>query len=138
MSCPHPRLTLATRHIIFYPMFTTFQHHMLVRQEHLNQYGSLFGGCVLSIIDELAFIACSRTYPKRNFVTRAIRHAEFKEPAQLGDVIEFGFGIESVGTTSLTVRVGMGVHGPVGGPRESFDGEVVMVCVDEDGKPMAL
>ena len=73
-----------------------FQHHMVVRQEHLNQYGNLFGGRVLSVIDELAFIACARTYPENNFVTRAVEDAAFISPAVLGDVLEFNFGIENI------------------------------------------
>jgi len=116
-----------------------FQHHMIVRQEHLNQYGNLFGGRVLSVIDELAFITCSRTYLGRNFVTRAVHNAEFTAPARLGDVLEFNFGIESVGRTSLRVRVEMVVHdAATDARRKSFDGIIVMVCVDDNGQPTPL
>jgi acyl-CoA hydrolase len=117
-------------------MQQSFQHHMIVRHEHLNQYGNLFGGRVLAVIDELAFIACTRTYPSRNFVTRAIQHAEFLAPARLGDVLEFTFGIERVGNTSVTVRVKMAIYNGKNVERaDSFDGAVVMVCVDEKDKP---
>lgn len=120
-------------------MKQTFEHHMLVRQEHLNQYGSLFGGRVLAVIDELAFIACSRTFPGKNFLTRAIRDAEFTTPAFLGDMLKFTFGIEQVGATSVTVRVQMTVHsGRAEAESVSFDGAVVMVCVDEEGRPASL
>jgi acyl-CoA hydrolase len=120
-------------------MSQNFQHHMIVRHEHLNQYGNLFGGRVLAAIDELAFIACARTYPGRNFVTRAIQHAEFLAPARLGDVLEFTFGVERVGTTSVTVRVKMAIHsGQISEKAESFDGAVVMVCVDGNGKPVSV
>lgn len=116
-----------------------FQHNMIVRQEHLNQYGNLFGGRVLAVIDELAFIACSRTHPGRNFVTRAVRNAEFTAPAHLGDVLEFNFGIEKVGRTSVHVRVEMLIYDKDGsGPLRSFDGTVVMVCVDGAGQPMPV
>jgi len=112
---------------------------MIVRQEHLNQYGNLFGGRVLSVIDELAFITCSRTYLGRNFVTRAVHNAEFTAPARLGDVLEFNFGIESVGRTSLRVRVEMVVHdAATDARRKSFDGIIVMVCVDDNGQPTPL
>ncbi len=117
----------------------TFQHHMLVRQVHLNQYGNLFGGCVLSVIDELAFVVCSRTYPGHNFVTRAVQNAEFAAPAKLGDVLEFNGSIAGVGTTSVRVGVEMIIHDGRGtGARKSFDGTVVMVCVDDAGAPTPL
>jgi len=120
-------------------MKKTFEHYMIVRQEHLNQYGNLFGGRVLSVIDELAFIACSRTFPGRNFVTRAVHHAEFTAPAVLGDILEFPFAVETVGKTSVTVRVRMMVcssRSPE--PAESFNGTVTMVCVDDHGHPMNI
>jgi len=120
-------------------MDDTFEHHMIVRQEHLNQYGNLFGGRVLAVIDELAFIACSRTFPGHNFVTRAVHHAEFTAPAILGDILEFRFGVEHVGSTSVTVRVRMMVHSlRTKQPAESFNGTVTMVCVDGNGHPAAV
>ena len=117
-------------------MARTYQHHMIVRQEHLNQYGNLFGGHVLGVIDELAFIACARTYPGRNFLTRAVRDAEFTVPARLGALLQFDFGIERVGNTSVQVGVTMRIVPADGGPPvTSFDGTVVMVCVDALGRP---
>ena len=112
---------------------------MLVRQEHLNQFGSLFGGAVLAVVDELAFIACARSYPGRNFVTRAVLDAEFTAPAHLGDMIEFNFHVEHVGKTSVHVRVEMLIYDGQGGRGvRSYDGTVVMVCVDEEGAPVRL
>jgi len=117
----------------------SFEHYMMVRQEHLNQYGFLVGGTVLAVIDELAFIACARTYPGRNFVTRAVQNAEFTAPAGLGDVLEFRFGIERVGRTSVTVRVKMSIYRAKRGEKaESFDGAVVMVCVDDEERPVPV
>ena len=116
-----------------------FQHHMVVRQEHLNQYGNLFGGRVLSVIDELAFIACARTYPENNFVTRSVEDADFIAPAVLGDVLEFNFGIENVGRTSVRVRVEMIIYnGRTGKANKSFDGCVIMVCVDSTGNAVPV
>lgn len=112
---------------------------MIVRQEHLNQYGSLFGGRILSVIDELAFIACARTYPKRNFVTQAIENAAFIAPAILGDMLEFNFGIESTERTSVRVRLKMMACSSKGGAaNKSFDGCVIMVCVDSSGNAIAI
>ncbi len=117
-------------------MERTFEHYMIVRQEHLNQYGSLFGGRVLAVIDELAFIACARTFPAKNFVTRAVDNAEFRASAKLGDILKFRFGIHKVGHTSVTVHVELSVYsnGSATGAL-SFDGAVVMVCVNDAGKP---
>lgn len=120
-------------------MTLDFKHQMVVRQEHLNHYGSLFGGRVLSVIDELAFIACARTYPENNFVTRVVDNAAFTAHARLGDMLEFSFGIESIGRTSVRVKVEMLVYNCRSGKaKKSFDGTVIMVCVDSEGKAMAV
>lgn len=115
-------------------------HHMIVRAEHLNQYGYLFGGRVLSVIDELAFITCARAFPGKNFVTCAVRNAEFKAPAGLGDLLEFQSAVEAIGQTSVTVRVQMVVRAQQkpSAARVSFDGAVVMVCVDNGGRPQPV
>ncbi len=116
-----------------------FQHYMVVRQEHLNQYGSLLGGRVLSVIDELAFIACAQSYPEHNFVTRAIEDAAFIAPALLGDILEFRFSIKSTGHTSVRVQVEMVViSGKSRKANKSFDGCVIMVCVDPSGKAISV
>ncbi len=114
-------------------------HQMLVRQEHLNQYGSIFGGRVLSMIDELAFIVCAKTFPGSNFVTRAIENAAFSAQARLGDILEFSVGIETRGVTSVKVKVETIVYDAQSGKaNKTFDGLVIMVCVDKGGKAIPL
>ena len=120
-------------------MHETFHHYMLVRQEHLNQYGSLFGGRVLAVIDELAFIACTLTWPGNNFVTRVVEDAEFTAPARQGDLLRFDFGIETIGRTSVSVHVVLNVYDQHAGEQtESFNGRVIMVCVDGEGNPIPV
>ena len=120
-------------------MADMFEHQMVVRREQLNPYGSLSGGAVMNAVDELAFVACARAYPGRNFVTRAVLGAEFTAPARLGDVLEFNYGVEHRGRTSVHVRVEMLIHDGSGGrPVQAFDGTVVMVCVDREGRPAPL
>jgi len=113
-----------------------FQHFCLVRQEHLNQYGSLYGGHLLGIIDEMAYVCCVRSYPGRNFLTKALDNVEFHVPAHLGDILETSASLERVGRTSCRVRVKVFICAGKDEQRQlSFDGQVVMVCVDEQGRP---
>lgn len=115
------------------------QHVAVVRQEHLNQYGNLFGGYLLQIIDELAFIAAVRAYPDHNFVTRAINNVQFHVPARLGDIIETIAELTSIGNTSCRVHICVYVAATRSRPRRlTFDGEVVLVCVDNQGQPIPV
>jgi len=111
----------------------TFHNYALIRQEHLNQYGSLFGGHLLSIIDEMAYITCIRSFPGRNFVTRALQDVEFHTPARLGDILETHATIARVGKTSCQVQVQVFICHDADRPL-SFDGTVILVCVDDQGK----
>lgn len=115
------------------------QHFRVVRQEHLNQYGSIFGGYLLQTIDEMAFVACVRRWPGRNFVTRAMNNIEFHAPARLGDLLETCCQIGQVGRTSVQVQVQVNIRQSHSGRRSlSFDGVVVMVCVDDRGEAMPV
>ncbi len=54
-------------------------------------------------------------------------------------MLEFRFGVESVGRSSVTVRVAMIIRdGKTGREAQSFDGTVVMVCVDDAGEPVPV
>jgi len=108
----------------------------IVRPQHLNQYGALFGGFLLQMIDEQAFIVCHRRYPGRNFVTRAMANVEFHASATLGDLLETIARIERVGRTSVSVRVQVFICDPENRSRRlSFDGVVTMVSIDQSGVP---
>ena len=116
-----------------------FRDFRIVMPQHLNQYGALFGGYLLQVIDELAFVACVRTFPGHNFLTRALQNVEFHAPAHLGDMLECVAVLERTGRTSAHVRVQVFVaESQRGARRMSFDGLVVLVCVDGEGKAMTL
>lgn len=115
------------------------QHFRVVRQEHLNQYGSIFGGYLLQTIDEMAFVACVRRWPGRNFVTRAMNDIEFRAPARLGDVLETRCHVEKVGRTSVHVHAQVYIRQSRSSRQSlSFDGTVIMVCVDDRGDAMPI
>jgi acyl-CoA hydrolase len=76
----------------------------LVRSEHLNHHGHLFGGDLMAEVDSLAYCVLRRDYPGNTFVTRAAQ-IEFLAPAQMGDVIVFSACVGRVGTTSVAVEV---------------------------------
>ena len=76
----------------------------LVRSEHLNHQGHLFGGDMMAEIDTTAYCLLRKTYGDKMFVTRAA-DISFDRPARLGDVVVFRAAISRVGTTSVQVVV---------------------------------
>lgn len=75
-----------------------------VRPNDLNTSDRLFGGQLLSWIDEEAaiFATCQMKHDK--VVTKYISEIDFKTSAQLGDILEFGLEVTGAGRTSLTMR----------------------------------
>lgn len=84
--------------------------HLLVRAEHLNAAGHLFGGYLMGEIDTVAYCLLRTRYPSCAFVTRAAR-IEFVSPAPLGSVVRFDAVRGRVGRTSVEVEVTGGVDG---------------------------
>ena len=69
-----------------------------------NNYGSIFGGVILSYIDQAGFIE-ARKHGVHRWVTASIERVDFKSPVQMGDVVSFKTSTEATGTSSVKVRV---------------------------------
>ena len=75
-----------------------------------NQYGTIFGGVLLSYIDLAGGIGAdhevqSHGWPVQAFVTVAMDRIEFKEPVMVGDTLSFWTVVTRIGTTSIAVHV---------------------------------
>lgn len=104
----------------------------LVRSEHLNHAGHLFGGDLMAEIDTVGFCLIRRLFPERMFVTRAAE-IEFEAPARLGDVIEFSAVLGRVGCTSVQVQV----RGTAAG-RALCQARMTYVRIDADGRKLPV
>lgn len=75
-----------------------------------NVHGTIFGGVLLSYIDQAGAVACRREFrihkSKANaVVTVAMDTVEFHQPVFVGDVVSFRTEIGRVGNTSIAVSV---------------------------------
>lgn len=85
-------------------MAITFRTRKLVKPEDLNGRNTLFGGRLLSWIDEECYIYCACQMQSHDIVTKFISEMNFVSPAYQGDVIEIGVDTIDIGRTSLTVK----------------------------------
>jgi acyl-CoA hydrolase len=81
-----------------------FLTRRLVRHENLNPAGKLFGGHLLSWIDEEAAINAFLLIKSGTAVTKFLTEVNFLHSAGLGDIVEIGFDLIAVGTTSITYK----------------------------------
>src|SRR3954462_11299977 len=69
-----------------------------------NHYGTIFGGVVLSHIDQAGFVE-ARHHGIHRWVTAALDRVEFKAPIHVGDVINLYATATKFGTKSITIMV---------------------------------
>jgi acyl-CoA hydrolase len=111
----------------------------LVRPEHLNHYGYLFGGFLLKWVDEIAWIAASRDYPGCRFVTVAMNSVEFHRGVHQGDVLRFNAREHERGRTSVQYAVSAFCDDLESGGEEAiFSTCVTFVRLDDAGQKIPL
>ncbi len=75
-----------------------------------NPYGTIFGGVVLSYIDQAGAVGAVHVirgegWPDQPIVTVAMDSVEFHRPVFVGDIVSFWTRLVKVGRTSITIRV---------------------------------
>jgi acyl-CoA hydrolase len=113
---------LAGRKIVMYP--------------DLNFAGRLFGGQLMSWIDEVLAAAAMNLMGTKNIVTKKFGEIVFDAPGLLGDVVEIWYRPVKEGVTSLSMdcRVVVG-RGEPPMPEQISSSTVVYVALDDEGIP---
>ncbi len=77
---------------------------VLMMPRDTNPAGTIFGGVILSYIDQ-AGAEEAKQHGARRLVTVAMKEVVFHEPVLVGDLVSFFTELIRVGRTSLTVKV---------------------------------
>lgn len=103
-----------------------------------NAHGTIFGGVLLSYIDQAGAIEARRHTPHK-FVTVSMDSVEFKQPVYVGDVLNLNTRLVKVGRTSITVGVSVTAE-RFRDPRDIIpvtEARLTYVSVDSSGHPIA-
>ncbi len=114
-------------------------HFKFVISEHLNHYGTLYGGNLLKWIDEVGYITAAVDFPNNRFVTVALDNVEFKHRIELGAVLKFSVEKLRIGNSSLTYDVK--VYSAIEGAESNtvlFETKITFVSIDENGKKATI
>ena len=110
----------------------------VVEYSDINSEKRLFGGKLMSWIDEVARTVAIR-HSGNPVITAAVDNMQFKQGAQLGDVLVIIGKITYVGRTSMEVRVDTYVEDVRTGMRHVLNrAYLTEVCVDDDGTPVVV
>ncbi|TWI71720.1 acyl-CoA hydrolase [Desulfobotulus alkaliphilus] len=113
--------------------------YTIVRPEHLNHHGYLFGGAMLRWVDEYAWLVASRDFQGCTLVTVAMEDLQFRKRAVSGSILRFEILPERLGNSSVRYRVSVFADAPgASGEEEIFSTGVTFVGLDEKGEKKAL
>lgn len=105
---------------------------------HLNANGTLFGGCALQWMDEVAFITATR-FTRQHMFTVSSENIRFLKAVNPDQIIELIGQVEKVEPARLKVKVEIFAEELYGQKREKvMDGIFVFACLNEQKRPIRI
>jgi len=104
-----------------------------------NPNGTIFGGVILSYIDQAGAIE-AHLHGAERIVTVAMDQVAFHQPVFVGDLVSFYCQVTRIGRTSVTIEVTVEAQRArhPGAAVKVTEAEVVYVNVDEERRPTPI
>ncbi len=103
-----------------------------------NHHNTMFGGKVMEMMDEVAFMTATR-FARKSFVTVSCDRIDFRKPIPADTLVELVGRVKYVGNTSLKVNVSIFVEEMYQNSRiEVVSGDFTLVAIDEHMKPIRI
>jgi len=110
-----------------------------VKKSDLGFHGNLFGGKLLAWIDAAAAAYASEVCDSPRMVTVAIERCNFRRPAKEGQMIKIYGDVDSIGTSSITLRLEARTHNVYNGNQNIvLNTKIVFVRIDEQGDAIPI
>jgi acyl-CoA thioesterase YciA len=112
---------------------------VIMMPKDTNALGTIFGGIILSYIDQAGAVEAHRLTTGR-LVTVAMREVVFHEPVFVGDLVSLYADVLRIGKTSITVKVVVESERrtPVRQVVKVTQAEVIYVHVDKKNQPQPI
>jgi len=103
-----------------------------------NAAGNVFGGTILGLIEETAWLAALK-HARCNLVTASIDRMDFLAPVNIGDMLRLQASVNCVHNTSMEVGVRVEAEDPLTGVvRHTGTCFLTYVGLGKDRRPMIL
>lgn len=107
----------------------------LMQPRHANFAGTVHGGAILSIADNVAYV-CAARHAGPNCVTVSVDRVNFREPIRIGELVTFLASVNYVGRSSMEVGIKIMTENLRTGKKQHTNScYFTMVCLDDQGKP---
>lgn len=110
-----------------------------VKKSDLGFHGNLFGGKLLAWLDASAAAYAAQCCDTPRMVTVSIDKCVFKRPAKESQLIKIYADVESVGTTSITMKMEARAHNVYNGKQHVIlDTFIKFVRIDDNGEAIPI
>jgi len=112
--------------------------HQLMMPEHANMLGTVHGGEIMKLVDEVAAI-CAMRHAQHTCVTLSVDSMTFRSAVHVGQVIQLDACVNYVGRTSMEIGVEVVAEDPIRGViTHTNSAFLVFVAIGEDGEPVQV
>lgn len=102
-------------------------------------HSNMFGGHMLSLIDESAVVYAMQLCDTPRMVTVMIDQLVFKKPVKVGNLIKIYGKVTQFGTTSITLYIEVRKHNVYTGNQDIVTHtHIKFVRIDEEGNPLSI
>ena len=103
-----------------------------------NHHNTMFGGKVMEMMDEVAFITATR-FARKSFVTVSCDKIDFKRPIPADTLVELIGRVRYVGNSSVKVTVEIFMEEMYADTRDKVvSGDFTLVAIGKDKKPIRI
>lgn len=114
---------------------TTF----LVKASDIGLSNNMFGGVILSLIDESAVSYAMQICDTPRMVTVKIDELVFKKPVKIGNLLKVYGKVINFGTTSVSIYIEVRKHNVYNGNQETVTHtNIKFVRIDDEGNSLAI
>ncbi|MDP7005677.1 MAG: acyl-CoA thioesterase [Phycisphaerales bacterium] len=107
---------------------------VLMMPRDANVYGTIFGGIILTYIDQAGFVE-ARRHGVHRWITASVDRVDFKKPVYVGDVVRFITKTIKTGRSSVEIEVTVEAERYDSGDKVVVTkATMTMVSVDANGK----
>lgn len=111
----------------------------ICKKGDIGVHDNMFGGTILSLIDDAAASYTAQICDTQRIVTLKIDELIFKKPVKVGSILKVYGDVIEFGNTSITVEIDVRKHNVYTGAQETVTHtKMKFVRIDDDGKPLPI
>jgi acyl-CoA thioesterase YciA len=111
----------------------------ICKKGDIGVHDNMFGGTIMSLIDDAAASYVSQICDTQRVVTLKIDELVFKKPVKIGSILKLYGEVITFGNTSVTIYIEIRKHNVYTGAQETVTHtKIIFVRIDDEGKPLPI